>query len=285
MLQLRGWRRAWLDPFLIGYFVDNELAWGSGNDPRSRYTLALNTLRLGTDSPAKLAFVRLLVDNYHSASAFASAWGITVASWDTLRQDGLILSDSILTRPAVTTDLSRFSALYAEAYYRSVARNTPLDPNHLLRSRFRREPGSRPARAIVALSASISTIVRFRGMLDDLGMPAIFGEFQFGTADRGLFWPGCFNVASEYQRGPAYAQYLGSAFANHDIVGSHWFQYVDEPLTGRLLDGENGHISFVSVDDVPYDGFVTRVRKANLSSHFYPTENSSTGQLDQLEPG
>ena len=59
--------------------------------------------------------------------------------------------------------------------------------------------------------------------------------------------------------------YLRSALANPDIVGVHWFQYADEPLTGRLLDGENGHMGFVSVADVPYAGLVSAARAANLA--------------------
>ena len=44
----------------------------------------------------------------------------------------------------------------------------------------------------------------------------------------------------------------------------HWFQYLDQPVTGRLLDGENGHIGLVGVTDRPFSGFVESVRKANL---------------------
>jgi hypothetical protein len=53
--------------------------------------------------------------------------------------------------------------------------------------------------------------------------------------------------------------------ANPDIVGCHRFQYVDEPLTGRLLDRENGHVGLVSVADVPYAGLVAAARQANLT--------------------
>jgi len=97
-----------------------------------------------------------------------------------------------------------------------------------------------------------------------LRKPALIGEFQFGSTDTGLFWPGLYDVAVEAERGPAYAGYLRSALANPDIVGVHWFQYVDEPLTGRLLDGENGQMGFVSVADVPYAGLVSAARDANL---------------------
>ena len=31
------------------------------------------------------------------------------------------------------------------------------------------------------------------------------------------------------------------------LVGCHWFQYVDEPLTGRAYDGENYNIGFVTI--------------------------------------
>jgi hypothetical protein len=262
-------------PFLIGYFVDNEPAWGIAhrNDPRLRYALAVSTLQLKVESPAKRAFVQLLADKYRSAEAYASAWSVACPSWDMLRRDKLILSDSTLARPAVTADLSEFTTRYANAYYRSVAAALHRhDPNHLyLGSRFQaRIP------EVVEACARYCDVVSFNvydreisseewACFHDLGKPVIIGEFQFGSADRGLFWPGLYNVASEDQRGPAYAHYLRSALANPDIVGCHWFQYVDEPLTGRPLDGENGHIGFVSVSDIPYHGFVAAVREANLS--------------------
>ena len=49
------------------------------------------------------------------------------------------------------------------------------------------------------------------------------------------------------------------------FVGAHWFQYTDEPLTGRTLDGENAHIGFITVADLPYTEFVTTASEANLS--------------------
>ncbi|MOA60057.1 hypothetical protein D3C78_1848400 [compost metagenome] len=36
-------------------------------------------------------------------------------------------------------------------------------------------------------------------------------------------------------------------------------------MTGRLLDGENGHLGLVGITDRPYQGFVAAVRKANLA--------------------
>ena len=48
-------------------------------------------------------------------------------------------------------------------------------------------------------------------------------------------------------------------------LSAHWFQYLDEPLTGRTLDGENAHMGFVTVADVAYEGLVEAARTANLA--------------------
>ena len=263
------------DPYLIGYFVDNELAWGLGqsSDPRLRYGLAIETLKLVAASPAKHAFIGQLAEKYREVENFTAAWGIAVRSWDELRAVELTLSSSTLARPAVTDDLRAFTALFAETYFRIVAEAIRRhDPHHLyLGSRFQaRTPEA------VAACARYCDVVSFNvyradltgeewARLHALGKPALIGEFQFGSTDTGLFWPGLFDVAAEAERGPAYAVYLRSALVNPDIVGVHWFQYVDEPLTGRLLDGENGHMGFVSVADVPYAGLVSAARDANLA--------------------
>lgn len=263
------------DPYLIGYFVDNELAWGLGQatDPRLHYGLAVEVLKLGTASPAKRAFIGQLVEKYRDVENLAAAWAISASSWRELGEAGLTLSSSVLTKPAVTADLRAFTALFAETYFRITAQAIRRhDPDHLyLGSRFQaRTPEA------VAACAKYCDVVSFNVYRADLsgeewirfhalGKPALIGEFQFGSTDTGLFWPGLFDVAAEEQRGPAYAGYLRSALANQDIVGVHWFQYVDEPLTGRLLDAENGHMGFVSVADVPYAGLVSAAREANLA--------------------
>ena len=263
------------DPYLVGYFVDNELAWGLGNaaNPQLRYGLASETLRLGTASPAKRAFVGQLVEKYRNVANLAAAWGITAHSWDELREAGFTLPLASFAKPAVIGDLGIFTALFAETYFRIVSEAIRRhDPQHLyLGSRFQaRTPEA------VAACARYCDAVSFNVYREELSgaewarfhaleKPALIGEFHFGSTDTGLFWPGLFDTAAEEARGPAYAHYLRSVLANPDIVGCHWFQFVDEPLTGRLLDGENGHMGYVSVADVPYAGLVSAAREANLT--------------------
>jgi hypothetical protein len=263
------------DPYLIGYFVDNELAWGLGraNDPQLHYGLAVEALRLGPASPAKRAFVAQLSEKYRAAEELAAAWGLPVAAWDELREANTKLPSTTLAKPAVIDDLRAFSALFAETYFRTVAEAIRRhDRQHLyLGSRFQ----ARTPEAVAACAKNCDVVsfnIYREGLSGEewtrfhaLAKPALIGEFHFGSTDTGLFWPGLFDAAVEEERGPAYAGYLRSALANPDIVGCHWFQYVDEPLTGRLLDGENGHMGFVSVTDIPYAGLVSAAREANLA--------------------
>jgi hypothetical protein len=264
------------DAYVIGYFVGNELAWGRGSaaNPRGYYALAINSLAAGPQSPAKAAFVADLVESYREPQRLAEAWGIPLAAWDDLHRAGFTLPEASLEKPAVIADLAAFTRRFAEAYFRTVAGALRRhDPDHLfLGSRFAWQ--TKEAVAACARWCDVVSFNRYRRSLtaDDewarfhaLGKPALIGEFHFGSIDRGLFWEGLIGVGGEEERGPAYARYLRSVADNPDLVGAHWFQYVDEPLTGRTLDGENGHIGFVTVTDLPYEDLVAAAREANLT--------------------
>lgn len=86
------------------------------------------------------------------------------------------------------------------------------------------------------------------------GRPLLIGEFHFGTPGRGLA-PGLKQTRNQDERGAAYSYYVENAAAMPAMVGAHWFQFVDEPSTGRM-DGENYNIGFVDVTDRPYGELV-----------------------------
>jgi hypothetical protein len=64
------------------------------------------------------------------------------------------------------------------------------------------------------------------------------------------------------ERGVAYSYYVENAAAMPAMIGAHWFQYVDEPSTGRM-DGENYNIGFVDVTDRPYLELIEAVKSTN----------------------
>jgi hypothetical protein len=82
--------------------------------------------------------------------------------------------------------------------------------------------------------------------------PLIIGEFHFGALDRGMFHTGLVPVANQAERAQAYADYVLGAVRHPQFVGTHWFQWMDEPTTGRVYDEENYQIGFVDIADTPY---------------------------------
>jgi len=46
-------------------------------------------------------------------------------------------------------------------------------------------------------------------------------------------------------------------------------------LTGRTLEGENTHLGFVTIADLPYEGFVFAARNANFAILVQPQRGNS----------
>lgn len=262
------------DPWLVGYFADNELAWaGYGDDPKARYALAYGALKMTTDAPAKRAFLKQLRDKYRNQQGLSKAWGIDLPAWELMEDPGFQPPLPSADHPEIEADFKYFQKVFADTYFKTISDSLKWHaPNHLLLGgRF-----SVSTPEAVASCAQYCDVLSFNfytpkpqdgydfAKLRELDKPVLVGEFHFGSRDRGPFWGGVMEVAKEENRGPAYANFLKSALAEPSIVGVHWFEYLDQPVTGRLLDGENGHVGLVGITDVPFQGFVEAVRKSNV---------------------
>ncbi|NWB94590.1 beta-galactosidase [Pseudomonas gingeri] len=264
------------DPWLVGYFADNELAWaGPGNDPKSRYALAYGTLRMTTDVPAKRAFLKQLRDKYRNQEGLSKAWGVEIPTWEQMEDPGFEAPLPNPAHPQIEADLKYFQKVFADTYFKTISDSLKWHaPNHLLLGgRFAvstPEAVASCAQYCDVLSFNFYTLKPQDGydfdQLEALNKPVLITEFNFGSKDRGPFWGGVTELVREEDRGPAYAAFLKQAVAEPAIVGVHWFQYLDQPVSGRLLDGENGHFGLVGITDVPFQGFVESVRKSNLQA-------------------
>ncbi|MFZ0592079.1 MAG: hypothetical protein WAM39_16555 [Bryobacteraceae bacterium] len=142
------------------------------------------------------------------------------------------------------------------------------DPNHLnLGMRFAggRAPDEmiKASRVFDVYSLNSYDYVPRREMLEHAyeltGRPLMIGEFHFGVPGRGLS-AGLRQAANDRERGVAYRYYMENAAAMPALIGAHWFQWMDEPNTGRF-DGENYNIGFVDVTDRPYKDFLEEVKE------------------------
>ncbi|RYX86194.1 hypothetical protein EON83_02935 [bacterium] len=265
-----GTKSAIGDPYCIGYFVDNELSWGGFDDKnwRTRYGLAIGALNLGGASPAKSVFVADLKAKYANIEVLNGAWKTQFASWD-----ALVAPFKITEEPneAQKGDFSTYLTHFADQYFRTVKQALKkTDGNHLyLGCRFAwRNP---EAIKSAAMWCDVVTFNIYAPRIEDkdwdftnaLDKPILIGEFHMGALDRGMFHPGLVKSNDQKQRAQMFADYLQSAARRPNFVGAHWFQYVDEALTGRPYDGENYNIGFVNATDTPYPELVAAARQSN----------------------
>lgn len=261
------------DPYFIGYFVGNEENWGFWkNGPRSRYGLILGALRQKAEtSPAKRALIAQMQAKYGEVAKLNAAWGTTFADWAAMN-DPVILKDPL--GEAMLADFSAMLRSYAGQYFKTINEQIKkLDPNHLyLGCRF---AGYSPE--ILEAAAEFSDVISMNiyrtsidpaeyEVLDPIDKPILVGEFHFGATDRGMFDGGLVNVKDQAARGKAYQGYVRSIVDNPKFVGAHWFQYTDQPTTGRG-DGENGNVGLISITDTPYPELVAAARATHAEMY------------------
>jgi hypothetical protein len=269
------------DPWCIGYFVDNELSWGGG-DPASaagRFGLAFGSLGAAPGSPAKAELVAQLRRKYGTIERLNAAWDTTFLGWDALA--AATWKPASPFPEAIKADLSTFVTSLARRYFQTVRDALKrLDLDHLyLGCRFAwRTPEA------VAAAAESCDVVSFNiyqrrvepkewAFLETLGKPAIIGEFHVGALDRGIFHTGLVSAADQHERAEVFRGYVESVLDHTALVGCHWFQYIDQPLTGRSYDGENYNIGFVTVTDTPYPEMVAAARSVHRA--MYPRRLSA----------
>jgi hypothetical protein len=259
------------DPWCIGYFVDNELTWE--NDTY----LAGGVVTSEAEQPAKKAMLEDLKGRYKEIEKLNSAWGTKYESWEKFLEDR--------ERPAskkAEADLRRFNIRLADKYFgtiRDVIKKYAPEKLYLgCRFDFHFYPEAQKEREwVIGVAAKYCDVVSFNQYRYTVGTlappkgidkPLIVGEWHMGALDRGMFHTGLRSVANQAERAEAYKNYVRGALENPYVVGVHWFQYKDQPTTGRG-DGENYQIGFVNICDTPYQETVDASREVGYGLYEY----------------
>ena len=167
------------DPWCLGYFVDNEMSWGDGDE----LSLVTAALRSPPDQPAKRAFLADLKTRHGTIERLNRAWATTHASWDALLESR--------TAPDVRRahdDLGRLCRRIAEQYFRTcrdaVKEVSPAGLYLGCRSNWGNDLATRAA----AKYCDVVSFNRYQWDLKHFQLPAgvdrpvLIGEFQFGGA-------------------------------------------------------------------------------------------------------
>lgn len=236
----------------------------------TQYGVVIDAIkRDAKDSPTKAEFVRLLKDQYQRIENLNLAWQISVKDWAEF-ENGITLDNFPDT---LVEDFSVLLEHYASEYFRVVAKSIKEQmPNHMYLGARLASWGMTPEiRAAQAKHTEVMSYNFYREsihpdsfeFLAEIDKPSIIGEFHMGSADSGLFNPGLIMATDQTDRARLYTQYVDSVLANPYLVGAHWFQYIDSPVTGRSYDGENYNIGFVSTTDVPYPPMIDAAKAVN----------------------
>ncbi len=243
------------DPWCLGYFSDNEMSWGD------EVSFGLAALLSPADQPAKREFVAHLEAHYVEIAKLNAAWGTTHDSWAALR-DSREVPDKIRAR----ADLTAFYTKTADRYFQTVREAIrSVAPHHLyLGCRFSAVNDYAAQSAarfcdVVSYNLYRRSVADFRFPGGD--KPLLIGEFHFGALDRGMFHTGLVPVQNQAARADAYKDYVLGALRHPQFVGTHWFQWKDEPTSGRVYDEENYQIGFLDVADTPYRETIEATRE------------------------
>jgi hypothetical protein len=217
------------DPYLIGYFLQNEPSWLE-QEPR-----VCELILAGEDIPLKRALIEWLAAGDTSArrTEFVHATfrrHIEAMSRALKKYDpnhlslGIRFGHASVPHPAILAICKDFFDVFSFNTYR-------LMPN-------------------------MDYVNEIAAAID---LPMILGEFHFGTIDRGMA-PGLVQVADQTERAAAFRYFAENAFANPNLIGIAWFQYTDQGFLGRR-DGERYNIGLIDVTDRPYP-IVNGIRSA-----------------------
>ncbi|MCL1919893.1 MAG: beta-galactosidase, partial [Kiritimatiellaeota bacterium] len=244
------------DPWCIGYFVDNEISWGNGDT-----SLAEAALASPPAQPCKIAFKDWLAAKYETPEKLNAAWHTAHPTWDALLQ-----ATALPDKQLIAADLRAFHTEIAERYFRTIRDAIRANAPHKLYLGCRIAWGAPSVyRASAKYCDVVSVNIYKHEATQDLpdgadDKPMINGEFHFGALDRGMFHTGLVATGSQAERAAAYKRFVESCLRHPRYVGTHWFQWRDQALTGRG-DGENYQIGFLTVTDQPYPEIINAARE------------------------
>jgi hypothetical protein len=231
------------DPWVLGYFLDNELEWYS----TTATGLFGEAWKRPASDPAKQGWLAFLATQC-SAKEFSKHWGIPITSFQELAGHQQPVEPKTEKGKAIVL---AFIRLVADRYFSTCAEAIKrYDPHHMI---FGCRFASR-APAIWDIAGKYCDVLTFnyykwidlkRGvpavLVEELSewhrqakKPMMCTEWSFPALDAGLpcLWGGGMRVDTQEQRAQCFSHFQTMLFSLPFIVGSSYFMYIDEPAQG-----------------------------------------------------
>jgi len=262
------------DPYFFGFFINNEIHWGN---PLS---LANNTLAKDGKSAGKQVYIALLQERLESVNTFNQLTGATISSWEdllntkmnTMGLDIYVLKD---------INIEHYNNM-CEVYFKTTREliDKYAAGKMYLGSRWHGNHKNIYNMTVAAKYLDIFSFNAYENEVEfypyppeNIDMPFIISEFNFGALDRGKFFTGLGYASSQRNRGEKYVNFIQGAFRNPKCVGAHWFMWANSTTAGRG-NGENANCGLVSATDQIYYELISYLRKVNYQLYSYSTGQS-----------
>ncbi|WP_372948835.1 beta-galactosidase [Mariniphaga sp.] len=250
------------NPYLLGYFVDNEAGWGEldllGNMP--------------SNSQSRSAWLEFNQKKYRLLKNLNEQWGTAFKTWEDLKYLNVNLSS-----PDFLKDLEAFEILFAEQYFGSI-RNTlkKYDPKHLyLGCRFTRKIKPEHICRVAGEFCDVVTVNVYAWAPTEevmgewykrTGKPILIGEHHINLASERQV-PATWGATPPDERRAYYKNYVETWAKTPWSLGCHWYQFTDQHITGRVSNGENQPIGLVDITDQPHIELIETAKE--LSGKIY----------------
>ncbi|HXI84274.1 MAG TPA: hypothetical protein VNL17_09330 [Verrucomicrobiae bacterium] len=285
------------DPWLIGYFLNNELPWygehGWPEDPN--HSLFDRYLALPLSAPGRQELFRFLHEQYADITALNADWTTSAGTWEELEKQPVLLPKNRTAKRLKYAWAGRVADRYFSICVASVRRH---DSNHLiLGCRFAVKPPRAVMEALAKYTDVVSINMYSKNGKVDLGYlrdthaltkkPVLITEFswramQNSSGDRNTEGAEV-TVDTQAERAERYRAFVSKVADEPYIMGTHWFQYLDQPPGGRWIDGEDSNYGIVDIHDQPYKELVeamTEVHK-QLPSILATRTNNLPASFDE----
>jgi hypothetical protein len=272
------------DPMIVGWSLGSEIdEIFTGTEIRE--VLAKNSSVAAKKALSDYALSALYDGNL---SALATAWRIAASNIQDVYNSSPNPSDA---------DVEALRQYYADAYYRYVYETIKsIDPNHLYIAAYI-VPGWWENENDWRLIGKWCDVIgydfynhdfednRLARLIRETDKPVLCGEFSFPALYRGTRGFGAYQswANDDAESGDLYTAYCEAGAANPYCVGVCWFQYRDQPITGRgpgrgteLVYGENYAFGIVDITDRIKWDLATRMRQTNLGITAYRQARSDS---------
>lgn len=252
------------DRWLLGYFTDDELAWGSAEVPGR--TLLAQFLGLADEAPGRRRLLQFLARRHLNVEELNAVWETDYDSFDEIGRVPQVGSR------IPEADIEAFQQEVAREYFRIVHDAIcAADSNHLiLGPRFKEEVPRPVLDSMGEYVDVVSVAVRQEAVPADVlreihrvaGWPILIAEFGPGDS----LGAGQINSAARSrildERAEQYEKFLSSSFALPMVIGVHWFSYVDQWEVDRF-GRERVWTGLVGRYDEPHYTLVEAVSRVN----------------------